>query len=154
MSCKFQDVNEKDEEGNMKEPPKHIAQAFAYDQLPVFDWSESKTISHIKELTEARFGVKFDYVLVHLYRDGNDMINYHADKEAMHTPIASISLGATRKFRFRRKNQTSGFEKEYHLKSGALVLMKTGCQQEYIHGVPQEKKVTMPRINLTLRKFE
>ncbi|CAF3798372.1 unnamed protein product, partial [Rotaria sp. Silwood1] len=41
--------------------------------------------------------VKFAYCLVNLYRNGNDYINFHADNEAKDI-IASISLGATRKF--------------------------------------------------------
>ena len=41
--------------------------------------------------------IKFDYCLVNLYRDGNDYINFHADNEAKDI-IASISLGATRRF--------------------------------------------------------
>ena len=44
-------------------------------------------------------GVEFDYCLVNLYRDGNDYINFHADNEAKDI-IASISLGATRKYGF------------------------------------------------------
>lgn len=44
-------------------------------------------------------GVRFDYCLVNLYRNGNDHINFHADNEA-NDIIASISLGAKRRYTF------------------------------------------------------
>lgn len=127
------------------------------DSLPTFPWEDSSIISGIKEYTEhivfTTLGVlvSFDYALVHLYRDGNDLINYHADAEGRNSHIASISLGATRKFRFRLMGQTGGFEEEYELQSGALVIMHPSCQRKYLHSVPAEKKVKEPRINITLR---
>ncbi len=105
----------------------------------------------IKNLLENDFNCKFNYCLSHLYRNGDDKIDRHSDKEALNNPIASLSFGATRKFRFQRKGVTSGWEKEFELNGGDLLIMKVGCQQIYEHWIPVEKKVKEPRINLTFR---
>lgn len=127
---------------------------FGYDGLTSHDWCESSVLVSIKDIIEKRFDTYYDYCLVHIYRDGKDVINYHNDREAMTTDICSVSFGATRKFRFRKIGEKTGYETQLLLKSGDLLHMKDGCQKIYKHCVPQEKKVTEMRINLTFRKFE
>lgn len=127
---------------------------FDYSNLPVYDWSASEDISNIKTVIEDKFKTTYDYCLMHIYRDGNDTIGYHRDKEALTTDIASVSLGASRKFRFRKLGQTKSWEEEFVLHNGDVLLMKEGCQQNYQHSVPVEKKVKEPRINLTFRKLQ
>jgi hypothetical protein len=119
-------------------------------------------IQEIREKIELYIGKIFDYVLVHIYESGEGSINYHTDREAMNTTIASISLGATRKFRFKEIGKKTGYDYQLLLKSGDLVLMHpgnennnfTGCQQKYLHCVPVEKKVKDMRINLTFRQYD
>jgi alkylated DNA repair dioxygenase AlkB len=127
---------------------------YNYGDLPSFDWEVSPTISIIKEMIEKMLNTHYDYCLVHIYRNGNDSIGWHNDKEALNTDIASVSLGATRKFRFREIDNISGWHSEIILNSGDLLHMKTGCQTKYKHCVPVEKTVKESRINLTFRKFE
>lgn len=122
--------------------------------IPIIKRDESPMLCFIWNIIESFFKIKFDYCLCHLYRDGNDLINWHRDNEAMKSTIVSVSVGATRKFRFRKNGQTKGYEAEFNLESGSLLLMRPGCQQRYIHSVPQEKRVKHPRINLTFRQFE
>lgn len=126
----------------------------AYETIPSFDWEDSKVVMSIKEKAEDLFNQKFDYCLVHIYRDGNDSIGWHNDKEALDTGILSISLGATRKFRLKPMGQRKGWEAEYSLKNGDAVYMKSGCQRRKVHTVPVEKRVKEPRINLTFRQYE
>ena len=60
-----------------------------------------------------------------------------------------VSLGAVRHFDFRHK---SGTEKaRVELGSGSLVVMAGDTQKNYKHGVPVQKSVLRPRINLTFR---
>lgn len=125
-----------------------------YSNLPSFDWSVSALLSQIKGEIEKLIGTQYDYCLVHIYRDGEDSISWHNDKEALHSDISSISFGASRKFRFRKINETKGWERELILNSGDVVHMKPGCQLRYKHCVPVEKRVKQPRINLTFRKLE
>lgn len=145
MSCYFTSLGE---------TPNSKSRNYNYDDLSSFDWSASPTLSAIKEKVEKFLETNYDYCLVHIYRDGTDTIGWHNDKEALNTDIASLSLGATRKFRFRKIGETSGWEKEFLLQNGDLLHMKTGCQRNYKHTVPVEKTVKEPRINLTFRKFE
>lgn len=97
--------------------------------------------------------VLFNSVLLNYYRNGNDSISFHADdeKELHDKPvIASISLGATRKFIF--KNQKNNkIKKEYQLKHGTCIIMHGNTQNEWFHSVPKEKNITDERINLTFR---
>ena len=51
-------------------------------------------------------GVKFNHVVANLYRDGRDRVGFHADDEpelGYEPVIASVSLGATRRFVFKYK---------------------------------------------------
>ena len=125
-----------------------------YNGMLSFDWTVVPIISEIRTVIEKFLETKYDYCLVHIYRDGNDNIGWHNDKEALDSDIASVSFGATRKFRFRKIGQTTGFAEEILLNNGDLVHMKIGCQRRFKHCVPVEKKVKNPRINLTFRKYE
>ena len=121
--------------------------SYPYSELPPI-------IEEIRILLEKFTNEIYDYVLVHIYEDGKGSINWHSDREAMKTPIASISFGATRKFRLKQKGKTSGYDHEFKLASGDLFMMYTGCQSKYVHSVPIECKVKEPRINLTFRRYE
>lgn len=125
-----------------------------YDYFPSRPWSDSPSVSAMKEKIEAYLGEEFDYCLAHVYRDGNDKIDWHADKEASGSVVASVSFGASRKFRFRRMGETKGWEKELVLGHGDLLVMEIGCQKRYKHCVPCQKRVKEPRINLTFRQYE
>lgn len=125
-----------------------------YDYFPSRPWEDSEMVAKIKEKIEEQLGEKFDYCLAHVYRDGNDKIDWHADKEAANSVVASASFGASRKFRFRKMGDASGWEEEIVLDHGDLLLMKLGCQKKYKHCVPCEKRVKGPRINLTFRQYE
>lgn len=122
--------------------------------IPIYPWNSSSTIAMIKERMEQLLGIKFDYVLCHLYRNGRDHISPHRDREAMKTTIASVSLGAKRKFRLRKIGETKGWEEEFEMDSGSMIVMKPTCQHNYVHWVPEEKKISEPRINLTFRQNE
>jgi len=134
------------------EAQRSTSKYFSYGQLPRHNWDNAPIgLNQLKIWLEDLFGLTFNYCLAHIYRNGEDKIDRHNDKEAMNTPIVSVSLGATRKFRFQRIGVSVGYEKEFILRGGDVLLMKIGCQHVYEHWVPIEKKVTQPRINLTFR---
>ena len=69
--------------------------------------------------------------------------------------IASISLGVSRDFLLKRKNEAGGREESYVFKlaAGDLLVMKGGgVQKYYVHSVPKRMGVKEERINLTFRK--
>jgi alkylated DNA repair dioxygenase AlkB len=95
----------------------------------------------------------YNAVLCNLYRDGNDSVGLHADAEPeMGSVIASVSLGAERLFRLKRKNGTVPFSER--LPHGSLLIMAGNTQKNFKHEVPKEPDVTQPRINLTFRRIE
>lgn len=108
----------------------------------------------IKRWVEDATCKQFDSVFVNYYRDENDHIPWHADDESWIGPVvASVSLGATRRFWLRRKNDHKVVVKG-SLSHGDLLLMQEGCQDEWEHRVPKERKPTKPRLNLTFRQTE
>jgi alkylated DNA repair dioxygenase AlkB len=83
-------------------------------------------------------------------------MGWHADDEAeidQSQPIASLSLGSSRDFQLRHRHQKQ-HRHTLTLSSGDLLVMHPGCQQDWLHGVPQRKRITTPRINLTFRCFQ
>ncbi|AII43056.1 hypothetical protein KR100_06715 [Synechococcus sp. KORDI-100] len=103
----------------------------------------------------AASGTRFNGCLLNLYRSGDDRMGWHADDEPeinQAEPIASLSLGASRDFCLRLKQEA----KEKHtlpLNDGDLLIMHPGCQQAWMHGVPTRRKISTSRINLTFRRF-
>jgi len=97
-------------------------------------------------------GVEFNSVLANLYRDGNDSVDWHADDEpelGREPVIASLSLGATRRFDLRHRE--SGETVRVDLPPGSVVVMSGRCQNEWVHRVAKTKRPVGPRINLTFR---
>jgi alkylated DNA repair dioxygenase AlkB len=96
--------------------------------------------------------VKFNFVLLNLYRNGEDHIAWHADREATEegkNVIASLTLGETRRFLLR--NNKSKEIKEFSLHAGSLLIMEGNTQMYWQHSVPKQLKVQSPRLNLTFR---
>lgn len=117
------------------------------------------TVMKIKRDIEARYpGIQLDAAHCNYYADGNNSIGEHSDNESVfdhERGIFSISLGASRKFRWRDPNSKAPADKhEQTLHSGDLMVMGAGFQKKYKHSVPKEKRVTQPRINITFRIFK
>lgn len=118
-----------------------------HEPLP---WTE--TLLEIRRSLELATGTGFNSVLVNRYRDGADSMGWHADDERELGPqptIASVSLGATRSFRF--KSKSGGASLAIELTHGSLLLMAGATQSHYRHAVPKTRKVVGERINLTFR---
>ena len=67
-------------------------------------------------------------------------------------PQASLSFGATRRFRLRHRHDAA-LRLEIPLESGTLLLMRGATQRNYRHDLPRAKSVREPRINLTFRRI-
>ncbi|GAA0788350.1 alpha-ketoglutarate-dependent dioxygenase AlkB family protein [Marinobacterium sediminicola] len=94
----------------------------------------------------------FNALLLNLYRDGQDCMGWHADNESelgTNPLIASVSLGATRRFRLRHNasRQTHGLD----LGHASLLLMAGPTQRHWQHSLPRSRRCNDPRINLTFR---
>jgi alkylated DNA repair dioxygenase AlkB len=107
----------------------------------------------LRARVEAACGARFNAVLANLYRDGADSMGWHADDEPELGPrpvIASVSLGAPRRFRLRHRRDPAR-RWEQALAHGSLLLMRGPTQANYRHDLPRTRAVVGPRINLTFR---
>jgi alkylated DNA repair dioxygenase AlkB len=117
-------------------------------------WTPELTVirSHIERLS----GQRFNSVLLNLYRDGRDGMGWHADDEpelGRNPVIASVSFGATRRFRLRhRKNRAEPVT--LPLTDGSLLLMAGPTQHHWVHAVPKTAVAVGERINLTYRRVD
>ena len=114
-----------------------------------------------KELTELRGKVQeaagrtFNSCLFNLYHDGTESMGWHRDNEPeldSECPIASLSLGAERKFKFRHRS--TGERLDFLLGNGSLLVMHPPVQEYWDHQLPPMLKVIAPRINLTFRSIK
>lgn len=104
----------------------------------------------IRELLEQIVGVRFNSVLANEYRDGRDSMGWHADDEPELGPlIASVSLGAPRRFAMRHRRKKE--RREHVLGEGDLFVMGGTTQRRWQHSVPKTAKPVGPRLNLTFR---
>lgn len=101
---------------------------------------------------------QFRGVLHNLYRTGKDCIGFHADDEPTiqrDSPIASISLGATRTFVLKHTSRASDRPADVRipLTHGSCLVMAGTTQRFWKHGVPRELRVQGARINSTFRIY-
>ncbi|MFD0749135.1 alpha-ketoglutarate-dependent dioxygenase AlkB family protein [Mucilaginibacter calamicampi] len=110
-------------------------------------------LQQIREMVEPLAGIKFNSVLINYYRDGNDSVAWHSDKESImgsQPTIASVSFGQVRNFDIRNKNN---HQEHYSVKleHGSLLLMKAGLQEYWEHRVAKSARTMKARVNLTFR---
>jgi len=107
----------------------------------------------LKEKIAKEFGCRFNGVLLNLYRDHNDSVAWHRDKESRYGKrpvIASISLGQTRNFDFRKKDHHQS-KYSLPLPHGSLLIMKGDLQEHWEHRIAKSAIPMKERINLTFR---
>ena len=129
--------------------------SYTYSGIRMDAKSWTKNLLKIKESIEPIAKTTFNSVLINYYRDGKDRVAWHSDdeKELGKNPvIASVSLGAERKFKLRHKKfKENQLQHEVFLQSGSLLLMSGSTQHHWLHEIPRTAKPIGPRINLTFR---
>lgn len=108
----------------------------------------------VRDRLRDALGVAFNSVLANRYRDGGDRMGWHSDDEAELGPrpvIASLSLGATR--RFALKARDGGVRVALDLPHGSLLVMAGDTQRLYRHALPGTARPVGERINLTFRRI-
>jgi alkylated DNA repair dioxygenase AlkB len=109
-------------------------------------------LEKLKKMIERETDETFNSCLLNLYHDGNEGMAWHSDAEEdlkKNGAIASLSLGAERKFSFKHKCSKESIS--IVLENGSLLVMKGTTQSHWLHSLPPTKKVSTPRINLTFR---
>ena len=108
----------------------------------------------IRELCEHKTSHTFNGVLVNFYRDGEDHLGWHSDDELINGSeplIASVSLGAERRFDMRHRN--TGELVSTPLSHGSLLVMSGLSQKCWEHRIPKIPHLGHPRVNLTFRRL-
>lgn len=115
----------------------------------------TKDLRAIRQRVQDECGIKFNAVLLNLYRNGNDGVSWHSDKTGSSNKdmnIASVTFGETRMFRLRHKFQKQIPQIEIPLHHGSFLLMAGTTNSHWEHQVPKTAKQILPRINLTFRQ--
>jgi len=107
-----------------------------------------------KQAVEAFLGVRFNTVGLNLYRDGRDSVAMHSDHTEeliAGSPVALLSLGATRRMRIHTKRRPRTIF-DVDLEPGSILLMSGAAQENYEHGVPKSRDALGERISLAFRQ--
>ena len=143
---------------------------FTAKTMPVF---LTKLTSLVSNLTSTSFAStnlassgfispNFNSVLINHYRNQHDSVAWHADDEPEFGPapvIASLSLGATRRFSLKPKPEfidKCHWHKgkraiNFELNDGDLLIMNEGVQGHWVHAVQKQRQICGDRMNLTFR---
>jgi alkylated DNA repair dioxygenase AlkB len=125
-------------------------------------------LDRLRRRLERELSQNFNVVLVRLYANGADEIAWHTDGRQFlgtRTSVASVSLGAPRKFQMRRVDDlwpdVSGSQQQqqqresnrvgpthtWPVRNGDLFLMQGQCQRYWHHRVPAEARLKSVRAN-------
>lgn len=130
-----------------------LAYTYSRDRLEPRPWTP--TLARLRDRVRAVVGHRFNHALLNLYRDGRDSMGAHSDDESElgEDPIiASLSLGATRRFVLRSKVDDGARDSiRIDLADGDLLVMRGATQNRYKHALPKAPKVDAARLNVTFR---
>jgi alkylated DNA repair dioxygenase AlkB len=130
------------------------AARYTYSGLSWEPRSWTPALQRVRQHIEAATATRFNSVLLNLYRDGRDSMGWHADDEpelGSEPAIASLSLGATRRFRLRPRAGLVTPPLSLDLPGGSLLLMRGATQRHWQHALPKTTRPTGARLNLTFR---
>jgi len=111
-------------------------------------------LRQITARVNAVLGTNFNTILLNKYKDGEDCIGFHRDREngwVEGTGFATLSLGAERDFIV--KHESSGENKSILHRDGYVLYLPYPMNRECLHGVPKRKRVKDCRISLTFREI-
>lgn len=128
---------------------------YSYSNITKTALPFTKELLELKKLVELETKETYNSCLLNLYHDGSEGMAWHSDGEKdlkENGAIASLTLGAERKFGFKHKETKQTVYKI--LEHGSLLVMKDETQKHWLHRLPPTKKVHRPRINLTFRTID
>jgi alkylated DNA repair dioxygenase AlkB len=109
-------------------------------------------LQQLKKIIEERTGETYNSCLLNLYHSGDEGMGWHSDGEKelkKNGAIASVSLGAERKFAFKHKETKEVLSQV--LAHGSVLVMKDQTQSHWMHRLPPTTRISKPRVNLTFR---
>lgn len=124
-----------------------------------------------EELCGSQYKDRFTRAVINYYRNGDDSVSEHRDRDALFTPVVSFSFYPNRtdhrsffvKYDPLQSSKQEPLDyglvspkkgriiKSYDLHQGSVLVMPAGTQQLFKHGLKKNKKIKTGRINVTLR---
>jgi alkylated DNA repair dioxygenase AlkB len=129
--------------------------AYTYSGVKKEPQAWTPELRQIKSKLEAIAQWQFNSCLLNLYHDGSEGMGWHSDDEpelVQTAPIASLSLGAERKFSF--KHKTDKTNASLILENGSVLIMHAPTQTFWNHSLTKTARPVGPRINLTFRAIQ
>ena len=133
----------------------HGEESYFYSGIRLEPLSWNQPLLELRRVAESLSGVRFNSVLLNLYRDGRDSVSWHADNEpglGRNPVIASVSLGAVRRFQLRHRQSRERVDLE--LGHGSCLVMAGATQHHWLHQIPKTTRPVGARINLTFRRMD
>jgi len=128
------------------------AYAYTYSKVTKQALPWTTELFYLKQIAQQITGAAYNSCLLNLYHNGDEAMAWHSDDEKTLAPnaaIASISLGAERKFAFKHKQ--TGETVSLLLEHGSLLVMKDATQTNWLHRLSKSAVIKTARINLTFR---
>lgn len=130
---------------------------YSNQKMPSLPLSTLPLLEPLLIKVNGRLGTNFNGILVNHYENGCDYVGAHSDdektldKRSGKEMVACISFGTKRKFRVREKKGKHKILLDYKHKPLSLLVMEGKFQKDFLHEIPQEKKILTDRISLTFR---
>lgn len=115
----------------------------------------SPSLRRIADVLERTCQAPFNSVLAALYPDGRAGVAWHDDDDfpsQADSPIATVSFGAPRRFKVRRKSDREVVA-QFDLGHGSMIVMGGSMQRRYEHTVAKTSRQVGTRVNLSYRVF-
>ena len=132
----------------------HASEPFTYTYSGTtkiaLPWTDA--LLELKKIVEKQSHATYNACLLNRYNDGSQGMAWHSDAEKdlqKNGTIASISLGAERRFAF--KHKCTDDTVSLTLQHGSLLIMADDTQTHWLHRLPPLVGVSSARINLTFR---
>ena len=126
---------------------------YSYSGLTLEPLPWTRPLEILRDKISELADTQFNSVLLNYYRNGQDSVAWHSDDETelgKEPIIASLSLGATRRFELKHKTERQP-KSVCELGNGSLLVMGKGIQGNWQHAIPKQPGITEGRINLTFR---
>ncbi|MDX1540548.1 MAG: alpha-ketoglutarate-dependent dioxygenase AlkB [Geminicoccaceae bacterium] len=133
----------------------HGEAGYVYSGIRMEPFAWTPPLLELKAVAERFAGQPFNSVLLNLYRSGRDSVSWHADNEpglGRDPVIASVSLGAVRRFQLRHRQTKERVDLD--LPDGSCLIMAGATQHHWLHQIPKTARPVGPRINLTFRRMQ
>jgi alkylated DNA repair dioxygenase AlkB len=130
----------------------HGEKGYVYSGIRMQPAPWNEPLLELKAVAEGLAGQAFNSVLLNLYRSGRDSVSWHADNEpglGRDPVIASVSLGAPRRFQLRHRRTKDLVAVD--LPHGSCLVMAGATQHHWLHQIPKTAREVGPRVNLTFR---